>query len=77
MKNHFIARMAELVDALVSKTSSLGSAGSTPAPGTIRQSPLFNLKPSIYYWHYFFFQPFKYCVNLIRKDHSIVLKLNC
>ena len=28
------ARMAELVDALVSKTSSFGSAGSTPAPGT-------------------------------------------
>ncbi len=30
------AQVAELVDALVSNTSSFGSAGSTPALGTLR-----------------------------------------
>ena len=45
------ARVAELVDALDSKSSFFGSAGSIPAPGTKREifeglSPVSILKPS-------------------------------
>jgi hypothetical protein len=44
------ARVAELVDALDSKSSSFGSAGSIPAPGTKRSEKQSESKVS----HFFF-----------------------
>jgi hypothetical protein len=42
------ARMAELVDALVSKTSGISRAGSTPAPGTKYTISVFSFLPNSY-----------------------------
>ena len=39
------ARVAELVDALDSKSSSFGSAGSIPASGTSKKELVFTLAP--------------------------------
>ena len=64
-----LARMAELVDALVSKTSSLWSAGSPPAPGTIILTPLNHSYTTNYNWHYIFFQhPIKSAKLVLRES---------
>ncbi len=46
--------MAELVDALVSKTSSFGSAGSTPAPGTYYKMVIEKSSYNLFYVTAFF-----------------------
>jgi len=43
-----VARMAELVDALVSNTCVFGHAGSTPAPGTVTSKSLSAMRGFFY-----------------------------
>jgi hypothetical protein len=72
MNLKLLARMAELVDALVSKTSSFWSAGSTPAPGTAFFPSTFSHP---YNWHQFFFELPKFLSNLVLREKRFLTNL--